>query len=61
MYIPNFSFLAQFGDELCKEQTQKRRENDQKPTSFWLLWGEMGLKSREPQKAPLGHLLNMHT
>ena len=34
MYIPNFSFLAQFGGELYEEQTQKMRKMrkfDQKP------------------------------
>ena len=26
MYIPNLKFLAQFGGELCEEQTQKIRK-----------------------------------
>ena len=32
MYIPNFSFLAQFEEELREGQTQKNKENDQKTT-----------------------------
>ena len=60
MYLPNFSFLAQFEEELCEEQNQKIKELDQNPTSLRLLKGEMGLKSRYPQKANLGHLLNVH-
>ena len=30
MYRSNFSFLAQFGVELCEEQTQKIRKMSQK-------------------------------
>ena len=26
LYIPNSKFLAQFGGELCEEQTQKKRK-----------------------------------
>ena len=32
-----------------------------KTTSLGLKGFEMGLKSRDPQKAHLGHLLNVHT
>ena len=50
MYIPDFSFLAQFGGELCEEQTRKIRKPNQKTTSFRLLRGEMELKSLDPKK-----------
>ena len=50
MYIPSFSYLAQFGGELYEEQIQKKIEKDQKP--FFGLWQvEMGMKSRDSQKA----------
>ena len=61
MHIPNFSFLAQFGGQLCEEQTQKIRRPGQTTTSEGLSGGDMGLKSRDPQKVHLGHLLNVHT
>ena len=51
----------QFGGELREEQTQKIRKPDQKTTSLGLCRGEIGLKSRDPQKVHLGHLLNVHT
>ena len=59
MYVPNFSFLAQFGGELCEEQTQKVRKPCQKTTSLELWGDEMGLKSRYHQNAHLGHQLKM--
>ena len=30
MYIPNFNLLAEFGEELCKEQTQTVRKKGKK-------------------------------
>ena len=36
MYMPNFNFLAQFGGQLCEEQTQKIRKTDQKITHWGL-------------------------
>ena len=42
MYIPDFSFFAQFGGELCEEQTQKK-ENPTKKSLFrgcqGMIWG----------------------
>ena len=65
MYIPNFGFLAQFGGEFCEEQTCEMiemRNPNQKATSLGLEGVEMGLNSRDPQKAYLGHLPpNVHT
>ena len=64
MCIPNFKFIAQFGGELCEKQAQKMKEMkkfDQKTTSLQLWRGEMGLKIWDPQKAHLGHLLNVLT
>ena len=61
MYIPNFTFLAQFGGGLCEEQTQKLRKNDRKITFWGLLRDEMGLKSRDPRETHLGLLPNVHT
>ena len=52
----NYSLLAQFGGELCEEQTQKIRKYDQKTTSLVMRGVEMGQKSLDPQKAHLGHL-----
>ena len=64
MYIPNFSFLAQFGGELCEEKTQKTQKM-KKPDPKPLLWGFEGskivLKSQNPKKAHLRLLLNVHT
>ena len=54
MYITNFNFLPQFGGELYEEQTREVIEI-KKPGV------EMELKSRDPQKAHLGQLLNVHT
>ena len=45
MYILNFSFLAQFGEQLCVKQTPKKRKNDEKATLLGLLRDEMGLKT----------------
>ena len=63
MHIPNFSLLAQFGGELCEEQTQKMRKlrkPDQK-TIFLRLWGNaMDLKTHNPQKERLGCLMNVY-
>ena len=67
MYITNFNFLVQFGKELYEEQTremiemQKSDQPTKKITSLGLRGGEMGLKSRDLQKAHLGHLLNLHS
>ena len=61
MYIPDFKFLVQLGGELCEEQIQKMRKNNQNTISLRLQGGEMGLKSRDPQKALLRHLLNVYT
>ena len=61
MYIPNFSVLAQFGGELCGEQTQNIRKPDQKTTALWQSRDEIRLKSRDPQKAHLGPLPNVLT
>ena len=44
MYIPNFSFLAQFGGQLCEEQTQEIRKPDQKTTPLWQSREEMRFK-----------------
>ena len=41
IYIPNFRFLAQFGKELCEEQTQ----NEKKKRPKIHFQGEMELKS----------------
>ena len=63
MYIPNFRFLAQLGRKLCKEKAQKTpkmRKKDQKPTFWGLLGGVMERKSRNPQTAYLGLLMNVH-
>ena len=46
------------------EQTREMMEMqkpDQKTTSLGLRGVEMGLKSRDPQKAHLGRLLSVHT
>ena len=59
MYILNLSFLTQFGRELCEEKSQKVRKNNQKPV--FVLRDEMGLKSRDLQKAHLKSLPNVHT
>ena len=63
--LPNahtyFSFVAEFLGELCEEQTQKIRKPGQKTIPLGLKWGEIGSKSRDPQKAHLGNLLNVHT
>ena len=56
MCIPNFKFLAQFG-----EQTQKIRKPGQETSSLGLCGDEPGLTNREPPKAHLGLLLNVHT
>ena len=60
-----FSFLAQFGEDLCEEDTQKvrkMRKTDQTTTSLRLCGAEMRLKSRrDPQQAHLGPLLNIYT
>ena len=56
-----FRFFAQFGGELCEEQTQKIRKNDQKPTYLKLLRDENRLKSLDPKNAHLGHSPNVHT
>ena len=64
MYIIHFKFLAQFVGELCEEQTQEMIEMKKtrpKTTSLGLRGVEMKSKSRDPQKANLGHLLNIHT
>ena len=64
MYISNFKLLALFGRELCEKQTQKMRKvkkTDQKTTSFKLRAGEMGKKSRGPQKAHVEPLPNVHS
>ena len=36
MYIPNFNFLAQLGEKLGEEQTQKIRRTDVKTTFYRL-------------------------
>ena len=62
--MTNFNFLALFGGKLCEEQTQETIEMqklDQKTISLGLRVVEMRLKSRDPQKAYLGHLLNVLT
>ena len=41
--------------------TNSRNKPDQKTTSLRLKGVEMGLKSLDPQKAHLGHLLNVRT
>ena len=46
------------GTNSKNEQNEKIR---QKITFLGLRGVEMGLKSRDPQKAHLGHLLNVHT
>ena len=64
LYIPNFSDIAQFGEELCEERAKKMRKTrkpDQQTTSFGRCGGEMRLKSRDLLKAHLGPLLNVHT
>ena len=61
--MTNFNFLAQFGEELCEEQTQEMMEmkkSNQKTTSLGLKGVGMGLKSRDHQKVHLGHLLNVY-
>ena len=58
IYIPNFRVLAQFGRELCEEQTQKIRNPDKK-MAFLGLWGcGMGLRDRNLQKALAWPVLN---
>ena len=57
----NFGFLAELGGELSEEQTKKIRKSRQKTTSLGLRGVEMGLKSRDHQKAHLELLLNVHT
>ena len=59
MYIPNFYFLVQFEEELCKKQTQKMRKTDQKTTFLGLWGGAMELKSWGPYKSHSGPLLNV--
>ena len=53
MYIPKFIYLARFGGEICEDQIQKIRKNDQNPTFLRQSRVEMRLKSRDPQKAHL--------
>ena len=69
MYLPSFKFLAQFGRELCEEQTQKIRKirkPNKKPLLSSLVGGGggggggMGLKSRDQPKSHGGPLLNVH-
>ena len=61
MYLPHFNFLAQFGGELNEVQILKIKKIYQKST-YLELWGsEMGLKSRNTQKALLGTLSILHT
>ena len=64
MYLPNFSFLAQFGGVLCAKQTQKMkkiRKTEQKTAFLKLGGGEMWLKSRDLQNAHLRSLFNVRT
>ena len=60
MYIPNFSFLAQFEEELLKKW--EKWGNPTKKLLFLGLWGaEIGLKILDPQKVYLGLLKNGYT
>ena len=61
MYIPNLNFLALFEAEFYEKQTKNIRKNDKKLVFLRLLRDELGLKSRDPEKAPLELLLNIHT
>ena len=49
MYIPNFKFLAQFGGELCEEQT-KNKINLPKNHIFWAMRGWDGTEKLRPSK-----------
>ena len=61
MYIPNFSSFAQFGGQLWEEQSQKMIKPDQKTTALRQSRNEIGLKSRDSQKAHLWYQLNIRT
>ena len=59
MYVPNFNFLAQFGEELWEEQTQKIEKPDKKNFFLGLWRGEMGLKHISPRNW-LGALISQY-
>ena len=52
MYKPNYKALAQFGGELCEQQTQKMRKNDQNPTFL----GYEGEKYDKKVENPTKHI-----
>ena len=51
MCIPNFNFLAQFGEKLCEKRTQemkKMRKTDQETIFFGAVRGCNGVENLEP-------------
>ena len=60
MRILNFSFLAPIWRGVMRGKNSEKEKKEQKTTFLGLLRDEMGLKSRDPQKAYLGLLLNIY-
>ena len=52
MYMPNFSFVTQFGEELCEEYPQNKK-NLLKKYILRLQGAAMGLKTQNNQTANL--------
>ena len=50
MYITDFKFIAQFWDELCEEQSQKMKKNEQKPLFSAYEGVKRGWKAKTPKK-----------